>query len=111
MTEIVQLTTTVDDESRATSIAETVVEEGLAACAQVHGPIVSIYRWQGSIERATEWRCDFKTTRHQLDGLHTRLLELHPYEVPEVIVVPIRDGHEPYFAWVHVQTRGETSSS
>ena len=87
------------------------VEEGLAACAQVHGPIVSIYRWQGSIERSTEWSCHFKTTQRQLAGLRTRVLQLHPYDVPEVIVVPIRDGHEPYFAWVHDQTRGETDSS
>jgi periplasmic divalent cation tolerance protein len=108
MTEIVQVTTTVDDEGRAASIAQTVVEEGLAACAQVQGPILSIYRWQGSIKRSTEWYCHFKTTRPQVDRLRTLLLQLHPYDVPEVIVIPIQDGHEPYFAWVHDQTRGDT---
>ncbi len=108
MTDIVQLTTTVGDESLATRIAHTVVEEGLAACAQVQGPITSIYRWQGSIERSTEWYCHFKTTKRQADRLRTRVLQLHPYDVPEVIVVPIVAGHEPYLAWVRDQTRGDT---
>lgn len=110
MTEVVQLTTTVGDESLATRIAQTVVEEGLAACAQVQGPITSIYSWHGSTERSTEWYCHCKTAKLQVDRLRTRVLQLHTYDVPEVIVVPIIAGHEPYLAWVCDQTRSDTTS-
>ena len=104
MTDIVQVTTTIDDEDRATMMARTVVEEGLAACAQVQGPIRSIYRWQGSVEQATEGYCHFKTTKPRATELRNRVRQLHSYDVPEMIELPIVDGHAPYLAWVREET-------
>ena len=106
MTDIVQVTTTIDDEDRATTMARTVVEEGLAACAQVQGPIRSIYRWQGSVEHATEWYCHFKTTKPRAADLRTRVRQLHSYDVPEMIELPIVGGYEPYLAWIREETGG-----
>jgi periplasmic divalent cation tolerance protein len=68
--------------------------------------IRSIYRWQGAIEDAREVLAVIKTTTERLDALRARLVELHPYEVPEVVAVPIAGGHEPYLAWVVGETTG-----
>jgi len=103
--EIVQLTTTVDSEDRARTMAESMVAEGLAACAQVQGPVTSFYRWHGRVDHAVEWYCHFKTSKQQALRLRNRLVSLHPYEVPEVIVLPIVDGHDPYLAWVAGETK------
>jgi periplasmic divalent cation tolerance protein len=111
MTDIVQLTTTVDSKSRAIQLAETIVTERLAACAQVQGPIESVYWWQGKVDSATEWYCHFKTTKLRMEHLRTRVVKLHPYDVPEVIVVPVVDGHPPYVNWVASDTRPPTSDS
>jgi periplasmic divalent cation tolerance protein len=111
MTDIVQLTTTVDSKSRAIQLAETMVTERLAACAQVQGPIESVYRWQEKIDGATEWYCHFKTTKLLVERLRTRVVKLHPYDLPEVIVVPIVDGHPPYMDWVESETQQPTSES
>ena len=68
------------------------MEEHWAACAQVQGPIASTYRWEGRVEQAAEWYCHLKTTRVAAVGLRLRLRELHPYDAPEIIVLPIVDG-------------------
>ena len=111
MTDIVQLTTTVDSKARALQLAETMVTERLAACAQIQGPIESVYWWQGKIDGATEWYCHFKTTKLLVERLRTRVVKLHPYDVPEVIAIPIIDGHPPYVDWVASETRHPTSES
>lgn len=111
MTDIVQLTTTVDSKVQALRLAQTIVTERLAACVQVQGPIESVYWWQGKIDNATEWYCHFKTTKLLAKRLRTRVVKLHPYDVPEVIVVPIIDGHQPYLDWVASETRVPTSDS
>ena len=100
MTECCQVTTTLPDQATAERLASVLVEERLAACAQVHGPISSIYRWQGATERTTEWYCHLKTTAARLAALQARIGELHPYEVPEIISVPIYDGNADYLSWV-----------
>jgi len=76
------------------------VAERLAACAQVLGPVSSTYRWKGEVEHAEEWYCYLKTTLGRLPELQKRIGELHPYDVPEVIAVPISHGDEAYLAWV-----------
>jgi periplasmic divalent cation tolerance protein len=100
VTECCQVTTTLPDQATAERLASVLVEERLAACAQVHGPISSTYRWQGATERATEWYCHLKTTAARLAALQARIGELHPYEVPEIIAVPIYDGNADYLSWV-----------
>jgi periplasmic divalent cation tolerance protein len=105
MTDCCQVTTTVDSRETAEHLAEVLVAERLAACAQVIGPLASVYRWRGAVERATEWYCHFKTTRARLPALEARLKALHPYEVPEVIAVPIVAGSADYLAWIEEGVR------
>jgi len=81
-------------------MAARAVEERLAACAQVSGPLASTYRWEGTVERATEWYCHLKTTVDRLPALESRIRELHPYEVPEIIAVPIVQGNAAYLDWI-----------
>jgi periplasmic divalent cation tolerance protein len=94
------VSTTVGTETAANQLAETLVTEGLAACVQANGPITSIYRWQGAVERATEWTCQAKTTPETADALVTRIRALHGYEVPEILVTPVTGGDAGYLRWI-----------
>jgi periplasmic divalent cation tolerance protein len=96
----VQVLTTVDAEETARSIAHRLVEGRLAACVQVVGPISSTYRWRGEIETATEWLCIAKTTREGYPALERALLEVHPYDVPELTAMPVVAGSADYLAWI-----------
>jgi periplasmic divalent cation tolerance protein len=100
-----QVTTTLPDESIARQLATTLVSERLAACAQVLGPVSSTYRWKGEVEHAQEWYCHLKTTLRQLPELQKRIRELHPYEVPEIIALPVVDGDERYLEWIREETK------
>ena len=82
------------------------MEEGWAACAQVAGPIESTYRWEGRVEQAAEWHCHLKTTRDAVPGLSTRLRELHPYDTPEIIALPIVGGDPAYLRWIQASVTG-----
>jgi periplasmic divalent cation tolerance protein len=95
-----QVTTTFPDETIARRAAAALVGERLAACAQVTGPIESTYRWDGQIETAREWYTHFKTTAPRASQLQARLREMHPYDTPEIIVVPIVDGNPDYLRWI-----------
>ena len=105
MTGFCQVTTTLPDRTAANRVAHTLVVERLAACAQVSGPIASVYRWKGTVEQASECYCHLKTTVERLPALRQRLRELHPYEVPEIIAVPITDGDPSYFQWIEESVR------
>ena len=100
MTGCCQVTTTLPDQAAAERLAGTLVDERLAACAQVLGPVSSTYSWQGVTERSTEWYCHLKTTESKLSALQARIAELHPYEVPEIIAVPILGGDAEYLRWI-----------
>lgn len=82
------------------------MEERRAACAQVEGPIESTYRWEDRVERATEWYCHLKTTLAAVPALSARLRELHPYDTPEIIAVPIVDGDPDYLRWIDASVTG-----
>lgn len=88
----------------AKRIAHVVVEEGLAACVNLGAPMLSIYIWQGEVEGAEEVPMWFKTTAARLQELTQAISRLHPYEVPEIIVVPVVGGATPYRDWVREQT-------
>ena len=105
MADCCQVTTTVATQADAERIAAALVEERLAACVQVAGPVISTYRWQGAIERATEWYCHCKTTRARYPALEARLRELHPSETPEIIALPIVAGSPAYLAWIEEGVR------
>lgn len=100
MTDAIQVLTTVGDRAAADRIAAQLVERRLCACVQVLGPLSSTYRWQGAVERSQEWLCVAKTLAHRYDELEAALRELHPYEVPEILAVPIVAGHREYLAWL-----------
>ena len=106
MTDYVQVSTTFPDAPTAERIGTRLVEERLAACAQVVGPVSSTYRWQGQIERAVEWYCHLKTSSARLPELQRRLRELHPYEVPEIIAVSIVQGNADYLRWIEEEVSG-----
>ena len=92
--------TTLPDATQAHAIAQTLVAEGLAACVSQQAPCTSVYRWQGKIEHATEVPLFIKTTPEQYAQLQQRLTELHPYDVPEIIAVPVTQGLPAYLDWV-----------
>ena len=97
---VLVLTTFPIDPDEANAFARTLVEERLAACVNVHSAVTSIYRWEGAIEEAVERQLAIKTTTARLEALKARIKELHPYDVPEILVVPIAGGGEEYLRWV-----------
>lgn len=88
----------------ALRIASTLVEEGLAACVQVGGPITSVYRWDGDIRTGEEWVLEAKTGEASSQALLTRLVELHPYQVPEILILPVAGGLASYLEWIAQET-------
>ena len=99
-TDTVLVLSNAPDEAVATRIADALVSEGLAACVNIGRPVQSVYRWQGVVEKATEIPLTIKTTAAKQANLIERLIALHPYDVPEAIVVPIIGGYAPYLNWV-----------
>lgn len=91
------------DEPTATSIARALVEEGLAACVNVSGEVRSIYRWRGSVEEARERLLVIKARADRLDALAARIVALHPYEVPELLALPVARGLGPYLEWLRAE--------
>lgn len=96
---VVIVLTTLPTPDKAAEIARILVEENLAACVSI-APVRSIYRWQGAVQDDTEALAIAKTTAERSDALRARIIELHPYEVPEVLILPASGGHAPYLAWV-----------
>ena len=82
------------------ALARTLVEERLAACVNVLPPMQSIYRWEGKVEQASEHQLIIKTTSARVAALTQRLGDLHPYDVPELLVLTISDGAESYLRWL-----------
>ena len=93
--------TTCPDAACAERIARALVEEGLAACVNILPPMRSIYKWKGKIEDASEQLLVIKSTLARFPAIRDRLRSLHPYELPEIIAVPIADGLPEYLAWLN----------
>lgn len=108
--ECVTVWVTFDDESKAAELAEKIVSERLAACAQLDSPIRSFYWWEGKVQNDPEWRVDFKTTAALLDRLTARVVELHDYDVPQVIASPIVGGLPAYLDWIKEETTASEAS-
>ncbi|MDJ1181738.1 divalent-cation tolerance protein CutA [Roseofilum casamattae] len=90
---------TAPSEEEATKIAGVLVECQLAACVSL-APIQSVYTWQGNIERDREWQLTIKTARSIFPELERKIRELHSYEVPEIIAIPIIAGSQEYLSWL-----------
>jgi periplasmic divalent cation tolerance protein len=100
MVDAVVVLSTVPSEEAGETIARTLVEERLAACVNVLPPMTSFYRWRGAIERDTERQLVIKTTRARVPALQARMAALHPYELPEFLVLAVADGGEAYLRWI-----------
>ena len=100
MSEYIQVVTTTERREDAERIARTLVEQRLAACVQIIGPIHSTYRWQGAIETAAEWQCWAKSRRDYYGAIEETIRRLHPYEVPEILAIPVLAGGADYLAWL-----------
>lgn len=103
----VRVETTTAGSDDAARLARSVVTARLVACAQVVGPIASTYRWEGEVVTEQEWLVVMKTAADRLDALVAHLRAEHPYDVPEVVAVPVVGGSGPYLDWLTEQTRPE----
>lgn len=92
--------TTCGSQDEADKIARSLVEKRLAACVNVIPQIESIYRWEGRVETAQEWLLLIKTTADNFARVQDAIRGLHSYELPECIVIPIRDGSAAYLRWI-----------
>jgi periplasmic divalent cation tolerance protein len=87
------------------AVADGLIADRLAACVNVLAPMESVYQWQGAIQHDAERQLLIKTTVERVDLLHERLCALHPYDVPEFLVIDVRAGAEPYLDWVVASTQ------
>ena len=102
--QFVLVLTTLPAEGDPEALARKLVDERLAACVNILPPMRSIYTWQGATEHATEQQLLIKTATHRVRDLETRLKELHPYDVPEFLVISVLDGSSDYLSWVAEST-------
>ncbi|QCX76450.1 Divalent-cation tolerance protein CutA [Streptomyces sp. YIM 121038] len=96
--------TTTDTADKADTLARAAVEARLAACAQINGPVTSVYRWEGAVETAREWQVFLKTTQERYAALEAWLLQTHDYETPEIIATPVTRGSAAYLGWLAAET-------
>jgi periplasmic divalent cation tolerance protein len=100
MTPYAVVLTTAATPEEARRIADALVERRLAACVNVVGPIQSVYRWQGAIERAEERLLVIKTTTERFDEVRTAIRSLHSYDLPEAILLPVAEADADYARWI-----------
>jgi periplasmic divalent cation tolerance protein len=100
MRHYLQVFTTTEKREDAEKIAQTLVQKKLAACVQVIGTISSTYRWKGKVEKAHEWLCLIKSEKSLYEELERTIKEAHPYEIPEIIALPIVAGSREYLGWL-----------
>jgi periplasmic divalent cation tolerance protein len=103
--EYVVVLTTLPADADGQAFGRALVDEKLAACVNLLPLMESVYRWEGRIEQETERQLLIKTARDRLPALWDRVRELHPYEVPEFVVLSVVDGNEAYLRWVGDSTR------
>jgi periplasmic divalent cation tolerance protein len=92
--------TTLENQEDGERLARLLLEGELAACVQILPPMISIYRWQGAVERASEILLLIKTTRPAYQRLETVIKENHPYQTPEIIALPVEAGLGDYLSWL-----------
>lgn len=105
MSDCVLVLTNLPDAAAAQRIADVLVERRLAACVNLLAPCRSTYRWEGRLEHAEEHPLLIKTTTAAYAALESALHELHPYDLPEIIALPLHAGLPAYLQWVHDETR------
>jgi len=101
----IQISTTTETKEQAQKIAQYLVEEKLAACVQILGPIISVYRWKGKVENTQEWICLIKTLEDLYNKVETAIKSRHSYEIPEIIAVQICKGSPEYLSWLENEVK------
>ena len=107
MEEYIQVFTTTEKKEDAEKIAKVLVEKRLTACVQIIGPIISTYWWKGKVEKAKEWILFIKSKKELYRELEKAIKEIHPYETPEIIAIPIVAGSKDYLEWLRKVIRGQ----
>ncbi len=100
MVEYLQVVTVVGSKEDAEELSALVVEQRLAACSQVLGPITSTYWWNGKVERAEEWMCLMKSRDDTYQDLESTIRQNHPYEIPEILAFQLAHGNKRYLEWL-----------
>lgn len=100
MEQYIQIITTIDKKETAERIAKVLVEKRLASCVQITGPIKSTYWWKGKIETQKEWLCIIKSKKDLYKKIEKTIKQIHPYEVPEILAIPITRGSKDYLMWL-----------
>ena len=100
MTDYIQVLTTTESRDLAETIGRALLNQRLAACVQIVGPITSIYRWQGKVNTAQEWQCWAKTRRKLYGRIEETIRSLHPYQVPEILAIAVTAGSPDYLVWL-----------
>jgi periplasmic divalent cation tolerance protein len=104
--EHVIVTSTTDNANTARALAAGVIKAKLGACAQIVGPIISVYRWEGEVQTEQEWRVEIKTAADRVAAVTEHIKANHSYDVPEIIATPITGGSTEYLSWLVDETRG-----
>jgi periplasmic divalent cation tolerance protein len=99
-TGVVLVLTTIGADADGAALARTLVDERLAACVNVLPPMTSVYRWEGKVQTDREQQLIVKTAARHIPALEARVRELHPYDTPEFLVLPVSDGSEAYLGWL-----------
>ena len=105
MEQVLLILTNTPDEATAHAIARTLVEQRLAACVNVLPAVRSVYQWQGTLEEAVEVTLLIKSTRSRYTEMEAAIKAAHPYDVPEIIALPVSDGLPTYLQWVVAETK------
>ena len=100
MPQYIQVVTTTARRAEAEEIAYSLIDERLAACVQIVGPITSVYRWEGKVETSEEWQCLIKSRADLLGRLQESIRRVHSYQVPEILALPVLEGNADYLRWM-----------
>jgi periplasmic divalent cation tolerance protein len=96
---------TTGSEEAARALASGAIKARLGACAQIVGPIMSVYWWNGEVQTEQEWRLEIKTTADRVTALTAHIKDNHSYDLPEIIAIPIAGGSAEYLSWLTAETR------
>lgn len=108
MTQYIQVITTVETRADAEKIAKELVGLRLAACVQIVGPVTSSYWWKGKLEQAEEYQCVIKSRQDIYPDLEGAIKAVHPYDVPEILAMPVLSGNADYLSWLDKELRRES---
>jgi periplasmic divalent cation tolerance protein len=105
MSEMIEVITTTENNDNAREIARALVQQRLAACVQVSGPIESTYWWKGKVEQSQEWVCTVKTLRDLFGQVEQAIRQAHPYDVPQIIALPVVEASSAYVQWASQEVK------